>query len=652
MGSVPALGGREVSVLEMKVINRILIANRAEIARRMMRTCREMGIAAVAVYTEADAHALHAREADAAVRVPSYLDIAAVIDAAARTGADAIHPGYGFLAENPQVAEACEKAGIVFIGPPAEVMRLAGSKIRAREVVTAAAIPVVPAVDIARPHFPLLVKAAAGGGGRGMRLVRSAEELAAALESARREAESAFGDGTLLCESYIEGARHIEVQVIGDGHGHIIHLGERECSLQRRYQKVIEEAPSPALNDAQRRKICHTALSAAQAMGYQNAGTVEFLLAPSGEFYFIEVNARIQVEHPVTEAITGLDLVRLQIEAAEGRTLRVEPSFLGHAIEARLCAEDPGSDFLPSSGKIHGWSLPVSLPDVRVDHAVEAGLEIAVQYDSLLVKVIVHGPDRATAARKLAAALRALQIAGPATNRDFLIRTVEHPAFLAGETDTGFFERQRQALIAPPDADTIFRAAAAAVYFLRGKWPWLEIRADYRNNPFRDPVRELEVAGQRIKVSWNRDRVVVNGREAVVEIFGPGEQDPSATADGSDNIDIAFDGIRRRQHIVEAGDIIYVDSLPVRVLPRFPENAVAEQPEIAQASMPGRVLKILVQPGQVVKAGDPLLLLEAMKIEHTFRGHLDGIVEAVYVKEGEMVAPGRNLVKIVRCQAQ
>jgi propionyl-CoA carboxylase alpha chain len=584
-----------------------------------------------------------------AVQVPSYLDASAIVEAAVRTGADALHPGYGFLAENAEFAEACDQAGLVFIGPSAEVMRLAGSKIRAREVVAAAAIPVVPAIDPAQPTFPLLVKASAGGGGRGMRLVRSAEELPAALESARREAEIAFGNGTLLLERYVEGARHIEVQVIGDEHGHIIHLGERECSLQRRHQKVIEEAPSPALNDAQRRKICSTALGAAQAMGYRNAGTVEFLLAPGGEFYFIEVNARIQVEHPVTEALTGLDMVRLQIEVAEGRTLRVEPSFTGHAIEARLCAEDPVNDFLPSSGTIHGWTLPDAAPDTRLDHAVEAGMDVAVQYDSLLAKVIVHGPDRAAAARRLAAALRALQIAGPATNRDFLIRTVEHPAFLAGETDTGFFARHRDALIAPPDADTIFRAAAATVYFLRGKWRWPEIRADYRNNPFRDPSRKLEIAGQRIEVTWQRKRIWVNGREAAVEVFGAGKN-PSATADGSDKIDLSLDGIRRQYHIVEAGDIVYVDSLAVRVLPRFPANIAAEQPEIAQASMPGRVLKILVEPGQTVKAGDPLLLLEAMKIEHTFRGHLDGVVEAVYVKEGEMVAPGRNLVKIERCQ--
>jgi propionyl-CoA carboxylase alpha chain len=313
-------------------------------------------------------------------------------------------------------------------------------------------------------------------------------------------------------------------------------------------------------------------------------------------------------------------------------------------MEARLCAEDPANDFLPSSGKIHAWVSPA----VRVDHAVEAGMDVAVQYDSLLAKVIVYAPDRATAARKLAGALRTLQIAGPATNRDFLIRTVEHPAFLAGEIDTGFFARHRDALIAPPDADTIFRAAAATVYFLRGKWRWREIGADYRNNPYRDPSRKLEIVGQRIDVTWQRKRIWVNGREAAVELFCG--KDPSAIADGSDKIDLSIDGIRRRHHIVEAGDIVYVDSLAVRVLPRFPANVAAEQPEIAQASMPGRVLKILVEAGQTVTAGDPLLLLEAMKIEHTFRGHLDGMVETIYVKEGEMVAPGRNLVKIVRCQ--
>jgi propionyl-CoA carboxylase alpha chain len=604
MGGIPPL-----IAITPRILHRILIANRAEIARRVMRTCREMGIETVAVYTAADHNALHVREAALAVGVSSYLDVEEIVAAARRTGADAIHPGYGFLAENAAFAEACEQAGVSFIGPPADVIRLAGSKIRAREAVAAAGVHVVPAIDPARPDFPLLVKASAGGGGRGMRLVHDHPMLEAALESAGREAASAFGDGALLLERYIAGARHIEVQIVADSQGHVIHLGDRECSLQRRYQKVIEESPSPALNETQRKRICAAALSAAEAVGYRNAGTVEFLLAPSGDFYFIEINARIQVEHPVTEMVTGLDLVRMQIEIAEGRPLREKPVFSGHAMEARLCAEDPANEFLPSSGKIHDWTLPAT----RVDHAVEPGMEVSVLYDSLLGKVIVHAPDRASAARKMAASLKALHVAGPRTNRDFLIRTVEHPVFLAGDADTGFFERYLADLTAPPDADTIMRAAIAAAEHQQAKWRWPGIPPNYRNNPYREASCAVEIAGQRIDVCLATQ--------------------PS-------------DGIRRRHHIVDAGDTIFVDSLAVKLLPRFPDNAAAAQPEIAQASMPGRVLKVLVSTGQSVKTGDPLLVLEAMKMEHTFRSHRDGVVETVFVTQGGMVAPGDRLVKV------
>ena len=355
----------------MKLFRKILIANRGEIVLRVARTCREMGIEPVAIYTDADRGARHAREADEAVAIGhSYLDITRVLDAARKVKADAIHPGYGFLSENADFAEACTNAGFVFIGPPAGVIRQLGSKIRAREIAAEAGVPVVPEGG---SDFPVLIKASAGGGGRGMRIVRDASQMEEALVAARGEAERSFGDGTLLIEKFIENARHVEVQIFGDQHENVIHLFERDCTTQRRYQKIIEESPCPAINEDLRQEICFAARSLMRSVGYVNAGTVEFLLAPSGEFYFIEVNTRLQVEHPVTEMVTGLDLVRMQIEVAEGRPLAVHPIASGHAIEARLYAEDPANDFLPSTGTIESWRAPAN---VRVETAIESGTRI------------------------------------------------------------------------------------------------------------------------------------------------------------------------------------------------------------------------------------------------------------------------------------
>lgn len=404
----------------MKHFRRILIANRGEIAVRIARTCRELGISPIAVYSDADRLALHARTADAAVYIgPSYLDIERMVDAARRSRADAIHPGYGFLAENADFAEACDRAGFVFVGPPADVIRKMGLKTTARGIAAEAGLPIVAegALDL-----PVLIKAAAGGGGRGMRIVREAGELSEAIESARSEAERSFGDGTLLVEKFIEGARHVEVQIFGDEHGNFMHLYERDCSTQRRFQKIVEESPCPALNAVQRARVCEAALVLARHIGYVNAGTVEFLLAPNGEFYFLEVNTRIQVEHPVTEMVTGLDLVQLQIEIAEGRTLPQQPAQTGHAIEARLYAEDPENDFLPSTGVIQVWRPPAN---VRVDTAIEEGTEIGIQYDPMLAKIVAHGPDRERAVRKLVYALRSTVISGVQTNREYLMRMLD-----------------------------------------------------------------------------------------------------------------------------------------------------------------------------------------------------------------------------------
>src|SRR5215470_750511 len=392
----------------MSAFRRILIANRGEIALRIMRSCHAMGIEAVGVYSDFDHDAPHVRHADLAVPIgpaaarDSYLDIAAILSAARRTGADAIHPGYGFLAENAAFAAACEEAGTAFIGPRSSVIRTMGSKAQARKIAQEAGVPVAPAGtegDFAKLGFPILIKASAGGGGRGMRIVRSAAEFKDAFAAARGEAERAFADGTLLVEKYVEGARHVEIQIFGDHHGNLIHLFERDCSIQRRHQKIIEESPSPAVPPELRQRMAEAALALGRKIGYTNAGTVEFLLAPSGEFYFIEVNTRIQVEHPVTEMVTGLDLIRLQIEIAQGGKLPAQPlenATQGHAIEARLYAEDPGNNFLPSTGTLHVWQPPQAVSGVRVDSGVAEGTEIGVYYDPLLAKVIAHAADRET----------------------------------------------------------------------------------------------------------------------------------------------------------------------------------------------------------------------------------------------------------------
>ncbi|HEY2114734.1 MAG TPA: biotin carboxylase N-terminal domain-containing protein [Candidatus Angelobacter sp.] len=427
----------------MKTFTRILIANRGEIAVRILRTCREMGIESVAVYSDFDRDALHVRRADQAVPIggapakESYLNIEKIIAAAKLTGADAIHPGYGFLAENAAFASACEDAGIAFIGPRGSVIEALGSKSKARMLAQEAGVPVVPVP--AENEFPKLIKASLGGGGRGMRIVRNAGEFKEAFAAAKGEAERAFGDGALLVEKYIEGARHVEVQIFGDHHGGVMHLYERDCSVQRRHQKIIEESPSPAITPEIQSRMTDAAVALARKAGYTNAGTVEFLLAPSGDFYFIEVNTRIQVEHPVTEMVTGWDLVRLQIEIAQGGKLPdAQPEQMGHAIEARLYAEDPASDFLPSTGVLHVWRPPETSAGLRVESGVDERAEIGVYYDPLLAKVIAYGKDRPSTIRNLAHALRNFAAQGVQTNREFLIDLLESQEFKNGRVHTGF----------------------------------------------------------------------------------------------------------------------------------------------------------------------------------------------------------------------
>ncbi|MGE0733480.1 MAG: acetyl/propionyl/methylcrotonyl-CoA carboxylase subunit alpha [Alphaproteobacteria bacterium] len=463
-------------------ITKILIANRGEIAVRIARTLRTLGIRSVALYHAAEADALHAREADeaqeilGATPVAAYLDIAQIVGAAHRAGADAVHPGYGFLSENAEFASAVAGAGLVWIGPPAEAIRLMGHKVTARNFVRDRGFPVAPsAEDDADPRrfheraaaigFPLLIKAAAGGGGKGMHIVRSAAELDERIATARREAERYFGNGAVYAERFVEQPRHIEVQILADAHGNVIHLGERECSIQRRFQKIIEEAPSPALTPVLREKICAAAVGIAKAAGYVNAGTVEFILGQDGEFYFLEMNTRLQVEHPVTEAITGLDLVEQQVRVARGEKLRLSQSdvrFLGHAIECRICAEDADADFVPATGRILLLRPPQG-PAVRFDSGLLEGQSVTTSFDPMLAKLIVHGADRAQAIARMRAALQNLVLLGVTTNADFLDRVMAQPAFAAGALHTGFIEQHAPALApAAPAADLVPVLLAAA----------------------------------------------------------------------------------------------------------------------------------------------------------------------------------------------
>ncbi len=591
---------------------------------RIARTAHEMGISPVAIYTDADCNSPHVRAGDESVAIgASYLDIDRILDAARKTKADAIHPGYGFLAENADFAEACHRAGMLFIGPPAHAIRKMGSKIAARDVAVAAGVPVVPAVDPkAAIEFPVLIKASAGGGGRGMRIVTSATQLQEALKSAKSEAERAFGDGSLLIERYIENARHVEFQIFGDHHGNLIHLFERDCSIQRRHQKIIEESPSPALNPDLRRRMGEAAVAIGRAIGYTNAGTVEFLVAPPGEFFFIEANTRIQVEHPVTELVTGLNLVRLQIEVAEGKPLTINPRIAGHAIEARLYAEDPANNFVPSTGTVHVWRPP---QHVRVDTALEEGCQIGIHYDPLLAKIVSYGDDRETAKRKLLYALRSTCILGVQTNREYLIQLLESEEFREGRATTAFLPMPHPYVV---DQGCV----AAAVHYLT-KSPLPGVPANYRNNPHRGHSMKLRI--------HNRDLTV-----DVAQTFLSG----SVLARSDNQITLTTDGLTRNYEIKQAGDEIFVHSptasLAITRLPRHPRPASATQRESANSPMPGQVLRVLVQEGQQVKTGDSLVVLEAMKMEQTIRTSMDGVVKSILVVTGQVVTPGQMLVQI------
>ena len=658
------------------MFQKILIANRGEIACRVTRTARRMGVRTVAVYSEVDRDALHVAMADEAVAIgpapvrESYLVAERLIDAARATGAQAIHPGYGFLSENAEFAEACASMGLVFIGPPAAAIRAMGDKAAAKSLMEKAGVPVVPGYhgedqsearllkEAARIGYPVLIKPSAGGGGKGMRVVTSQAEFAASLTAAKREAMAAFGDDRVLIEKYLTKPRHIEVQVFGDRAGNLVHLFERDCSIQRRHQKVIEEAPAPGLSEAQRRRMGEVAISAAHAAGYYSAGTVEFIVE-GDDFHFMEMNTRLQVEHPVTEAITGLDLVEWQLRVAAGEPLPLAQDQIpcrGHAIEARLYAEDPQRDFLPSTGRLTVMSSRTE-PGVRVDTGVRAGDAVSVHYDPLIAKLIAWGGDREIAVRRLSRALAGHRVGGIATNREFLYRVASHPSYRASEIDTGFIDRHRGELIpAPAPAPVAALAAASLIRVLaqakasreaaaasgdpyspwHGNDGWRLNGATYRDLRWHDGIGERMVrvhyrhAGYRLEI----------GNEV---------GDASARWDDSGDLVLSLDGAVHRAALLQASDptVILLDGIEHRLTyvdPLQPKMELDATGGRLTAPMPGKIIEVTARAGQRVRRGEALLVLEAMKMEHTIVAPADGIIDGVHFGAGDLVEEGAALI--------
>lgn len=645
------------------MITRVLVANRGEIARRVFATCRRLGIGTVAVYTDPDAYSPHVAEADARVRIDSYLSIQEIIAAASAAGADAVHPGYGFLSENPGFAMAVIDAGLTWIGPPPQAVSAMGSKIEAKKIMAAAGVPVLEELDpetIRSEHLPVLVKASAGGGGRGMRVVDDIADLPAQVQAARREAQSAFGDPTVFCERYLPRGHHVEVQVMADAHGTVWAVGERECSIQRRHQKIIEEAPSPLVEriPGMRERLFIAARLAANAIGYAGAGTVEFLADELGEFFFLEMNTRLQVEHPVTELTTGCDLVELQLAVAGGEHLPAEtPRPAGHSIEVRLYAEDPASNWQPQAGKIHRFEVPDTATEfgllrgggIRLDSGVVDGSTVSIHYDPMLAKVISYAPTRAGAARVLAAALARTKVHGVRINRDLLINVLRHPAFLAGATDTAFFDSHGLDMLSEPLADgrTVRLAAIAAALAaaarnragapVLGGLPsgWRNVVSADQHKVFRDD----RGTDHRVCYRFTRTGVHLSGDDGVAVLSSAPER---VVLDDS-SVAIAFD-------IARYGDQVYVDSprgaVVFTAVSRFGEpDSLVNQGSLL-APMPGSVIRLGAAVGDTVKAGQPLVWLEAMKMEHTIASPADGVLTRLDIAVGQQVELGAVLARV------
>jgi 3-methylcrotonyl-CoA carboxylase alpha subunit len=673
----------QLSAKSPRAINSILIANRGEIAVRVIRTARRMGIRTIAVYSEADANALHVQLADAAYAIgptparDSYLRGDVILAAAKATGADAIHPGYGFLSENADFADQVAAAGLIFIGPPASAIRAMGSKSAAKALMETANVPLVPGyhgedqgleiltASAERIGYPVLIKASAGGGGKGMRIVQTPGELEAAINSAKREAKSSFGDDRLLIEKYLTKPRHIEIQVFADHSGETVYLFERDCSIQRRHQKVVEEAPAPGLSEQRRAAMGKAAVDAARAVGYVGAGTVEFI-AEGDDFFFMEMNTRLQVEHPVTELITGTDLVEWQIRVARGEALPKKQNELkinGHAIEVRLYAEDPQRDFLPQTGRIAHLTLPDFLPQTRADAGVQSGDSITVYYDPMIAKIIVHGADRAEAVSRLCAALAATEVTGLNTNRAFLLAIAAHPAFANAELDTGFIERHRAALLpAPTPASNKVLAIAAYAWLRREQtnqqqltddadrfspwaqgWGWRLSHTAHTDLVFLDGDQQRALGAD-----FTDDGIVVKLPDAAITLSG------TQTDAGNYRLNVDSHQLNARVVFADQALTVFVDGSEhtLRLIdPRAAVAAAAAGGGHLLAPMPGVVIGVAVNVGDTVSKGAALVVVEAMKMEHTITAPYDGVVKALHYAAGDQVAEGAELLELEPVEA-
>ena len=656
-------------------MKKLLIANRGEIACRIMRGAQALGIRTVAVCSDADSEALHTRTADEAVRIggltaaESYLDVEKIIAACKQSGADALHPGYGFLSENSGFAAAVEEAGIAFVGPPAEAIRLMGDKLEAKRIAAAAGVPVIPgrpeamesadaaaeaAADIG---YPVLLKAQAGGGGRGMRIARDEAECRAGYEQAVREAEAAFADGRVFVEKYLERPRHIEVQVLADGHGSVVHLGERECSIQRRYQKVIEEAPSPFVTPEMRSEMGRAAVSLAKAIGYRSAGTVEFVVDASGSFHLLEMNTRLQVEHPITEWIAGIDLVQWMLRIAAGEALdftQDDVELNGWSMEARICAEDPERDFLPAAGRLVRWQPPSAGPALRLDAGVEEGDEASVYYDSLVAKLVVYGRDRGQAALRLAAALDNFAVEGPATNVLFLASLARHPRFVAGDLTTAFIAEEYPEGFRPgADGSAELAQLLGAVTVLAqdraarlmpGEWTQAVLLSDGEEMPLKrkwDNGRLSVRFGRRVyrlESGWRPFEPVVRCKVRVPKASG--------LAGGELFFVIRRDGLRVTvSHAGAKREFVYLPPRSARLKGRMAARPAHLGVTVLNAPMPGVLTQLRVEEGEDVKTGQEIGVIEAMKMENSLRSPRDGCVRQIAVSPGDNLETNQLILR-------
>ena len=640
----------------IRPIRKILVANRGEIASRVLRTARKMGIATVAVYADSDANLPFVREADVAVALQgrtsaeTYLDIDKLLNAIRVSGADAVHPGYGFLSENAKFAKAITDAGVTWIGPPVEAIEQMGDKLAAKSLMIKANVPTLKAIELSADTdtvaaanevgYPVLVKAAAGGGGRGMRVVEEEGDLANAIEGARREAAASFGDDKVFLERWLTASRHVEIQILGDLHGNVVHFFERECSIQRRHQKIIEEAPSPAVDAELRNRMGKAAISAAQSLGYTSAGTVEFLVA-GDEFWFLEVNTRLQVEHPVTEEITGFDLVREQIRVAEGEPLgylQGDLSIDGHAVEARLYAENPARGFLPSPGTIKVWKPSA---EARFDSGVESGSEVSVEFDPMIAKVIAHGATRREAVARLARALETTSIHGISNNRDFLVATLRTPEFVGGDTTTDFIERVSPPLVRIPSISEVHDATMAiaicAQQARREQAGVLrQIQSGWRNSHMPPERAKFEHEGEEINVEYR-----ATSRTTFDMKVDSTDFDVTVFQASSDSVELAIDNRRMEFDVASDGETWFAHGpsgdVALKELPRFEMPGAREIEGGLTAPMPGKVLSTEVNAGDKVVAGQLLVILEAMKMEHRITAPIDGVIASVSVSVGDQV---------------